>query len=293
MRLIIKVFFLFIAVQNIHAQCLTTTPGNAPALEATHNHFSSYQQFKGISECLNKTISLNFIIVSDPYYELDPMESFPIAQTIAAIHDNVQLLNTAFSPICLSFQVCDIDTVQEHKYHIWNIAQEEEEFKVLFCKPNVINIILIGSKATLGGVPYASSIGIYNQLLPAKDVIVYPKVFLHAENRNILHQMGHLFGLYHTFENINGLELVNGSNCSTTGDLVCDTPADIFPAPWLLINGIEQCVWDGVTADANADLYAPLFGNIMSLGPCPMGSFTIGQYNRMIYHFKKHRSYLR
>ncbi|MBL0071623.1 MAG: hypothetical protein IPP34_07360 [Bacteroidetes bacterium] len=35
--------------------------------------------------------------------------------------------------------------------------------------------------------------------------------------------MGHFFGLYHTFETQFGSELANGSNCATTGDLVCDT----------------------------------------------------------------------
>ena len=48
----------------------------------------------------------------------------------------------------------------------------------------------------------------------------------------ISHEMGHCLGLYHTHsgsgcsDNANCRENINGSNCSTCGDLVCDTPAD-------------------------------------------------------------------
>jgi hypothetical protein len=40
------------------------------------------------------------------------------------------------------------------------------------------------------------------------------------------HELGHCLNLLHTHETAKGVEAINGSNCSTTGDLVCDTPAD-------------------------------------------------------------------
>ena len=40
------------------------------------------------------------------------------------------------------------------------------------------------------------------------------------------HELGHCLNLLHTFETAYGAEAINGSNCATAGDLVCDTPAD-------------------------------------------------------------------
>ncbi|CAN5316997.1 hypothetical protein BH09BAC1_BH09BAC1_20080 [soil metagenome] len=62
------------------------------------------------------------------------------------------------------------------------------------------------------------------------------------KNSTIAHELGHYFSLPHTFygwEN-RGVtaapkstdERVNGSNCSTTGDYFCDTPADFISDRW-------------------------------------------------------------
>ena len=40
------------------------------------------------------------------------------------------------------------------------------------------------------------------------------------------HEFGHFFGLLHTHDTQYGQECVDGSNCSTAGDRICDTPAD-------------------------------------------------------------------
>ena len=57
--------------------------------------------------------------------------------------------------------------------------------------------------------------------------------------------MGHCLGLYHTFHGLCEsvcAELVNGSNCSSCGNFVCDTPAD----PTVFNVDENTCVWDGL-----------------------------------------------
>ena len=96
----------------------------------------------------------------------------------------------------------------------------------------------------------------------------------------ISHEMGHCLGLYHTHsgsgcsDNANCRENINGSNCSTCGDLVCDTPAD-------------PCLAGKVGNDCNYmgnDGYQPDVRNIMSYAPpgC-LTRFSNGQRKRMHY----------
>jgi hypothetical protein len=100
---------------------------------------------------------------------------------------------------------------------------------------------------------------------------------------NVLaHEVGHCLGLFHTHHGtIEGgpcNELVNGTNCSTCGDYVCDTPAD----PFLNFNVNSSCNWNGSGNDSNGDPYAPDTRNFMAYTlPSCMSNITIGQANRI------------
>ncbi len=76
-----------------------------------------------------------------------------------------------------------------------------------------------------------------------------------------IHEIGHYLDLFHTHENYRGAEYVNGSNCSTTGDLICDTPAD----PQLSFSTVDfDCNYTGAETDINGDYYIPNTNNVMS-----------------------------
>lgn len=74
------------------------------------------------------------------------------------------------------------------------------------------------------------------------------------------HEVGHCLNLLHTFETYYCAEAINGSNCSSCGDLVCDTPAD--------------------ANTGNSGGYSPDLTNIMSYYSI-RDHFTDGQSNRM------------
>lgn len=78
------------------------------------------------------------------------------------------------------------------------------------------------------------------------------------------HEIGHVLGLFHTFESTAfGVEYVNGSNCSFTGDIICDTKAS-QNINWdlnLVDDGL--CQYIGSDTDVNGDLYDPDPKNIM------------------------------
>ncbi|MBK8498687.1 MAG: hypothetical protein IPL52_07685 [Flavobacteriales bacterium] len=96
------------------------------------------------------------------------------------------------------------------------------------------------------------------------------------------HEVGHLLGLFHTHDTILGTELVDGSNCATAGDFICDTPAD----PNLGLAGMVEygtCNYIGTVTDANGQAYAPMVHNVMSYSPCVNTLFTQGQAQVMQY----------
>lgn len=112
----------------------------------------------------------------------------------------------------------------------------------------------------------------------------------------LIHEVGHYFSLFHTHGTSNcGTtdELVNGSNCSTAGDRICDTPAD----PNLYANCqtslVSNCQYIGTAVDANGQAYNPQVNNIMSYGPDNCGPiFTQGQFDRAVFSAMNDRNYL-
>lgn len=111
--------------------------------------------------------------------------------------------------------------------------------------------------------------------IPSKKLVV---VNSYALTSTSPHELGHSLNLYHTHQGTapgtSGCsENINGSNCTTCGDYVCDTPAD----PGLNSNNVNQgCVYNG------AGGYMPLTNNLMSYSPSNCRTnFTSGQGTRM------------
>jgi len=102
----------------------------------------------------------------------------------------------------------------------------------------------------------------------------------YVETSVLSHEFGHCLGLFHTHsgrgcgDGANCAENINGSNCSTCGDLVCDTPAD--PCLSGLVN--TNCKYIGGNG------FNPDVNNIMSYAPpeC-LTRFSQGQVERMHY----------
>lgn len=228
--------------------------------------------------CLDKKFSIVAHIVRDSFGELGMLPE--------NIYENVDTLNAYFAPICLSFEVCDIRIIDNFQYNILEQFNLWEEMKVKYHQKNRINVFFVRN---IYWVPLEcgyTDLGSIDNV--EDDGIIIKKGCTQPTAKSLTHEMGHYFGLLDTYQDDN-IELVNGDNCETEGDLLCDTPADPFSPGDSLVQYLsleETCRFIYLQTDANGAYYIPDTGNIMSHYPdfCKCG-FTYQQYFRMAENY--------
>ena len=238
--------------------------------------------------CVNK----NYNILA--HVAVDSTGRVPL-RSEQSLNKMVTTLNEYFSPICVSFSICEFH-VLEDDYSLGRVISQPlevddqlQELKNRFTLRRRINVYFLDfidnnfcGDSTFEGILTLLDANIFVEQNCPDDM---------AEQ--VAHHMGHLFGLRNTFDP-GSIELVDGSNCTTTGDRLCDTPADplgqtfISPADQLLVDQqmldttfIRGCEFVYEIKDPNGDYYLPDMGNIMSNYPCKCG-FTQDQYRLMV-----------
>jgi hypothetical protein len=229
---------------------------------------AAISQTKDRLPCIDKTFSIVVHIVNDSLGKPNV--------TQAQIQSSIIGLNLAFAPICVSFTICDFKTIDNFAYDKMTQANDWPEMQTQYNVKNRINIYYVENMTDLPGkCGFAALAGIAD--LNKYGIVIKKSC---TDVRTLTHEMGHYFGLLHTFQG-GGIELTNGSNCTTAGDLVCDTPADPYVDPENTSLYVDaSCKFISMKKDANGHYYDPLVGNIMSYYPCSCG-FTDEQYIRM------------
>ena len=207
--------------------------------------------------------------------------------TASDINFVMSQLNTYYANSSIQFYECSsTNYINNSTYYNFSSSQES-----VFCGANdisdVINIYYFNSVLSSTG----SSLCGYAYFPPGPDRVIM-KNSCATNGSTIVHELGHYLSLYHTHGPTNNgttSELVNGSNCSTSGDDICDTPAD----PNLSGLVTSSCQYTGTSVDANGQAYVPDPTNIMSYSQKICRTFlSSGQYNRVNYSAINDRSYL-
>lgn len=274
---IICVFFIltFLDKEVVSQNC--STQFESADHELSNRKYSNQTQNYYNGERSVRDFALNIVLFQ---YQDGPIsELYTIMQTVDS-------LNLIFSPVNFHFSVCGIHVVP-YPYNLDPMQVGLESFSGPvqnfvannYFNPNMINVVF-----ARGVTP--------NAFFP-NSTYPFPRIVLNNSGGYLVtpHEFGHFFGLRHTHQfdfmynpNIITDELVNGSNCNTTGDLICDTPADpgLFAFRYL---PYPDCIYiDSVTVDANGDLFNPLINNYMSMLNLCTNSFTPQQYERMAYY---------
>jgi hypothetical protein len=194
----------------------------------------------------------------------------------------VENLNRMWQPVGIQFFIYGEIDHSIRDINLFDATTREKQDALLRVNvvPNTINVYIANlvTKCGRGTIPSDKAQGV---LLDVNCAGGSPGVGFEL----FAHEMGHYFDLLHTHETqVGGVECPNGSNCSTAGDLVCDTPAD--PDLGSPVKLDVNCVYDNSVpppANCGNTPYNPLTNNLMSEGrnACKR-QFTAGQINRIL-----------
>lgn len=200
----------------------------------------------------------------------------------------VARLNEDYAMSGLQFYIHgEIHYIDNDSYYDFD-SSKEAEITTQNNVPSTINIYFFNSLSSgasqLCGYAYFPSAN-FDHIMMANGCT--------TSGRTLAHEIGHYFALYHTHGKTNtGTtdELVNGSNCLTAGDDICDTPAD--PNLSQMVDS-GTCGYIGNLSDSNGDVFQPDARNIMSYSTsaCRL-IFSDQQMSRMYEAYQVFKSYL-
>ena len=285
----------------------------------TINSFSQDMQY-----CATETTEENLQFIKDnmdliKYYENEyyllkesksstALTSIPVKVHIVANDDGsggidindvlseLDEVNTYLQNSFVEFYVCDdVDYINSSSLYDFDSDTQQD---LLFSnhQANILNLYFVNdiSFGEGGACGYTYLPGNNNQYY---DVVVMDNDCTTSQSGTTLtHEMGHHLNLIHTHGPQNGTltdELVNSSNCSVAGDLLCDTPAD----PQLGYSNVNDvnCLYSvsgTPPTDAQGNLFDPDTSNIMSYAPqeCT-DTITDQQYARMYAGYHAYKNY--
>ncbi len=257
-----------LSISLLYAQDCGSNATHADALrESQRSYLRSNQRVSKISATpLRFTLKFHIVTESDgtgaPDYNL--------------VKESFDTLSKKFAKINVVFDTCSGSSyINNSEFFIFDDSSQQNQIASFYDSANVINVYIVGDlwygRSHLCGIVSQINASLStNRLFVSQQCLSY---------NTLTHEMGHYFGLYHTFETYFGVEDPKESNCTTAGDLLCDTPADPNG------NVYSNCQYAGPFTELYGGVSEPLHplvNNIMSyykvLGKECRTAFTADQY---------------
>lgn len=244
-----------------------------------YSHEDMICTFATASDSSLPQVNKKFLVVL--HMVQDSLGNYPLTTAgLAAARDNIVLASDLYARIGVSFEASEsVNLIDNYRFSQLQTMDELSELSNIYAKEHRLNLFIV--EEFTDDLAGACGLGGGNSIYMAGDCI---------EPATFAHESGHCFGLAHTFgtgdvfgDFVTTDELVNGSNCETTGDFICDTPADPYN-PSSGIQYFDDCayIYDG--KDSNGDYYDPDLGNVMTYydETCACGTFFTDGQLRMV-----------
>jgi PKD repeat protein len=292
LSIILLLIFSFNYSQENLASCGTIMPENYNEIELNSKSSYDYYLNEFYDKYQNKTSTALTDVPAKLHIVTDDGGDTSI--TVDEIFSEIDEANEWLANSFLRINVCDdINYINSSFLYDFDLA-EEMQYLYENHQQDILNIYFVESITSSSGsgiCGYTYMPGNPNQYY---DVIVMDNQCTNSSvNQTLAHEFGHHFNLIHTHGPENGVltdELVTGTNCSSAGDRLCDTPAD----PQLSSSNVSNvnCLYSGTAMDEYGFLFQPDPSNIMSYAPqvC-RDNFTIEQYARMYAGFHTFKTY--
>lgn len=258
MRSILLLFFAFFLYQPLVISqpiICGTHVSESDAVAFDHSAFREFQR-KRATKRNNKKVSIGITIhIVETVVGAANIE-------IQKLYDELDAVNNFFASAGISFFYCGAPRFIQGR-GIYTYNQAASELNSRSAVDNTINIYYMDEIGDNQLSQFACGISQFPWRGKLRDRFIIMQKSCSTNGAVLAHELGHYFGLFHTHETFRGREFVNGSNCDSAGDLLCDTPAD----PNLGATGLNGCTYEANFVDANGDRYRPDPSNIMSYSP--------------------------
>lgn len=281
--------FMLFSQSNDESVCGNTTSSKSiafyqnikPQLKKFENEFFATKSARGtVPTNIVNSIPVKVYIIRNS----DGSGGLSISELDAAFSN----LNSTYEGAFLEFFMCDgVEYINDDKLCHFQRG-DEKSFTETHYVPGLINMYFtdyIENESNQSICGYSDNIG--------RNDIVVMKNNCATNGSSLPHELGHFFSLLHTHGADNNqmtTELVDGSNCDTDGDGICDTPAD----PRLKSSTVNtSCDYTGNETDANGDVFNPDTNNMMSYSRKSCRThFSEQQLARMYAFYMTTKSYL-